>query len=355
MADRDRAAIDVDPLGIPAELLADGERLRGERFVGLDQVEILELPAGLGQRLAAGGDRADAHDRGIDAGRGEALDARQDRRAAALGLLARGDDQGGGTVVEARGVGGGDRTVLLEGRTQPGEAGDEHALTDELVLVDDRVALAALDRDRRDLAVEPAFAPRRLGLVLAGGSEFVLRVAADLILLGQIFGGDAHVIAVEDVRQAVLDHDVDQLDRTHLLAGAQRLGVRGERHILLAAGDDQLGVARQDRLGGHHHRAQARSAHLLHAPGRDLLGHAGSHRGLAGRVLALRGGEHLAQDHFVHLLGLHAGLLERGDDRDAAELMGGRCRIGTEKAADGGALGGGDDDLGHGRMLLLQI
>src|SRR5436305_8671905 len=47
MADRNRAAIDVDLAGIPAEVLVDRAGLRRERFIGLDQVEIADAPAGL--------------------------------------------------------------------------------------------------------------------------------------------------------------------------------------------------------------------------------------------------------------------------------------------------------------------
>src|SRR5882672_7706658 len=46
MAERDRAAIDVELRWIEAEFLADGQRLRGEGFVGLDEVEVLDRPAG---------------------------------------------------------------------------------------------------------------------------------------------------------------------------------------------------------------------------------------------------------------------------------------------------------------------
>src|SRR3546814_15735125 len=69
-----------------------------------------------------------------------------------------------------------------------------------------------------------------LGLVLRGGRERVLVLAGDLILLGEVLGGDAHVIAVEDVGQAVLDHRVDQFETAHLLAAAHVLGVGGEAH-----------------------------------------------------------------------------------------------------------------------------
>ena len=42
MADRDRAAVDVDLAGIPAEALVDSDSLGRERFVGFDQIEIVD-------------------------------------------------------------------------------------------------------------------------------------------------------------------------------------------------------------------------------------------------------------------------------------------------------------------------
>ncbi len=55
-------------------------------------------------------------------------------------------------------------------------------------------------------------------------------------------------------------------------------------------------------------------------------GHAGLHGGLAGRVLALAGGEDLAEDDLVDVLGGNAGALESGLDRDGAEFVGGQRR-----------------------------
>ena len=40
MPERDGAAVDVDARGIEAELPHDGERLRGERFVQLEQIDV---------------------------------------------------------------------------------------------------------------------------------------------------------------------------------------------------------------------------------------------------------------------------------------------------------------------------
>ena len=69
-------------VGIPAEVLVDRAGLGGEGLVGLDQVEVVGLPAGLLERLAAGRDRAGAHDRRIDAGGRPGDDAGQRREAA---------------------------------------------------------------------------------------------------------------------------------------------------------------------------------------------------------------------------------------------------------------------------------
>ena len=52
VADGDGAAVDVDLGRIEAQLAHHAERLGGEGLVGLDQVEVADLPAGLLQRLA---------------------------------------------------------------------------------------------------------------------------------------------------------------------------------------------------------------------------------------------------------------------------------------------------------------
>ena len=52
VADGDGAAVDVDLRRIPAEVLVDRAGLRRERLIGLDQVEIADVPARLLQRGA---------------------------------------------------------------------------------------------------------------------------------------------------------------------------------------------------------------------------------------------------------------------------------------------------------------
>ena len=83
------------------------------------------------------------------------------------------------------------------------------------------------------------------------------------------------------------------------------------RHRFLAAGDDDIGVAVGDLLHAERHRAQARAAELVEQPGGLLLRHAGLHGGLAAGVLALAGGQDLAEDHLVDLAAVDLRALER--------------------------------------------
>ena len=139
--------------------------------------------------------------------------------------------------------------------------------------------------------------------------------AGDLELAGDVLGRVAHVVAVEGVPQAVLDHGVDHREVAHLHAAAEMRAVRRHRHRFLPAGDDDVGVAGGDLLHAERDGAQPRAAELVQAPGGGLLRQAGADRRLAGRVLALAGGQDLAEDDLVDLVRLDLGALERRLDR----------------------------------------
>src|SRR5262245_10404122 len=66
MADGDGAAIDVDLAGVPGEVLVHCQGLCGESLIGLDQVEIADVPASFLQGFARSGDRPRPHDLGIN-------------------------------------------------------------------------------------------------------------------------------------------------------------------------------------------------------------------------------------------------------------------------------------------------
>src|SRR5262245_29331166 len=73
MAPRDRPAPRVDPRIVvgDAEMIEEGEDLDGESLVDLEQANVVDAEAGLGERLLRGRDRAYAHHLRLDAGKGE--------------------------------------------------------------------------------------------------------------------------------------------------------------------------------------------------------------------------------------------------------------------------------------------
>jgi hypothetical protein len=218
---------------------------------------------------------------------------------------------------------------------------------DVLVGIDHHVALAGRDRDRHDLVLEAAGLLGRLGLVLGGHREAVLLLPGDLPFLGDVLGGRAHVVAVEGVPQAVLDHRVDELHVAHLGAAAHMGRVGGERHRFLAARHDDAGIAVGDLLHRDRDGAQPRAADLVEAPGGLVVRDPRVDRRLPGRVLPLRGGEDLAEDDLVHLGGVDLGALERRLDGDRAEIVGGGVGEAAVERADGGAGRADDDDVIH--------
>src|ERR1700683_1644883 len=166
MPDGDGAAVDVDLLGIPGEVFVDRAGLRGERLVGLDEIEVADIPAGLLQRRARGGDRPGAHDLRIDAGLRPRHDTGEGRLAQLGGLARLHQHHRAGAVVDARGVTGRDRALLVESRAQLADRLEGGAVFGIFVAIDDDVALTAFDRYRGDFVLEFPGLLRRFGLIL---------------------------------------------------------------------------------------------------------------------------------------------------------------------------------------------
>ena len=136
---------------------------------------------------------------------------------------------------------------------------------------------------------------------------------------------------------------VSEVIMGQILTAAQ--GQNPARQASIAAGDDDRGIAVEQRLVSECDRAQAATAELVDAPGRAFHRNTGGDRGLAGRVLALGCGQNLAHDDFGDAARLDAGPLQCGLDGDGAEVM---RRGGGERAveaADRGAGGADDDDI----------
>ena len=117
---------------------------------------------------------------------------------------------------------------------------------DRLVAIDDE-RRALLLRDRRSAGSRRRTRPRRSRarrLLMAARGVVVLRVAADVVVLGDDLAGVAHVALLERAPQAVVDHRVDDLAVAHAQPVAHaRQQVGAVAHRLHAAGDGDVDVA----------------------------------------------------------------------------------------------------------------
>ena len=87
MAERDRAAVDVDPRRVDAQLAHDGDRLHREGLVDLEQIDVGQLPADLRGDLPHRFDRRHHHHLRREAARRLADDARHRRQCRARGAV----------------------------------------------------------------------------------------------------------------------------------------------------------------------------------------------------------------------------------------------------------------------------
>jgi len=167
-----------------------------------------------------------------------------------------------------------------------------------LVGINHDIALAGFHGEGRDFIFELAGLLCGFGLVLAGYGELVLLVPADLPFFGNVFSGLAHVVAVEGVPQPVFDHGVDHFHIAHLGACAHMRAMGRQGHVFLTARQHDCGVAEHDMLRTDCDRPQARPADLVQRPSGRFDGQTGIDMRLARGVLALTGGQNLAQNGF---------------------------------------------------------
>src|SRR6185295_7443227 len=123
MAERDRAAVDVEPIGIDRQRAQAGEDLRGEGFVQLDEIDLVEGQAGELQRFLDRRNGSDAEALRLDAGGREGDEARHRREAGSPRASGGGDDHRRGAVARLRRVPCGHRPLRVEGWPELREGG----------------------------------------------------------------------------------------------------------------------------------------------------------------------------------------------------------------------------------------
>src|SRR4029450_8219401 len=141
VAERDAAAVRVGALRRQLQVAHDRQRLRGERLVDLEHVDVLDLDPLLVQHRAHGRRRPDTHVARPDPGEPVGHQPPQGRQPALLGHPALGEHHRRRRVVDPGRVPGGHRSVGLEDRLELGHPLQGGVGADVLVGVEDGGAL----------------------------------------------------------------------------------------------------------------------------------------------------------------------------------------------------------------------
>src|SRR5690606_20673265 len=178
----DACSSDLDPgvVVLDTQLAHDGQALGGEGFVQLDDVDLIDAQALPVQQLAYCRYRADAHDARLDAGGGHAEDPGHRLEAVFLHCVGTGDQHGGGAVVDAGGVAGGNAAVFTEGGGQCGQFLQGGGAGMLVGVENQRLLLATRDLDGDDFLGEDAGGLSLGGLLLGTQGEQVLVLAGDV-------------------------------------------------------------------------------------------------------------------------------------------------------------------------------
>ena len=136
MAERDRAAERIDFRRVEADIADHRQRLRGERFVEFDPVQLLLRDADLLQRARNRFLRPDAHDLRRHAGHRETDEARERRQVVVLERLLARQQHRAGAVGHLRTVAGRHGAAHAEHRLQLGQCFERRVRARAFVGVD---------------------------------------------------------------------------------------------------------------------------------------------------------------------------------------------------------------------------
>ncbi len=320
VAKRDRPAQRIDLGRVEAELLDDRKALRRECLVQFDPVDRVLPDARAAQDLGNRRDRAHAHDLGRDSADGEADPARKRREAQLLQHPFTDHDRRTRAVRGLRAVARGHRALGRKHRLELGQAVGARIAARALVAIEAALARDDLarceighifaDRIRRDLGGELA---ARLGgerLAVTRQREGVLLLARHLPPRGDPFRGQPH--AVGDAEVLVLGE--------HLGVEREPAEHRDHAHALGAGGDDDVGLAGADAVGGDRDRVQPGGAEAIDRHPRHAVRQPGEQQTDARDVHALFVlGHGAADDHVLDALRLDLRYLHQDTLQDVRQ------------------------------------
>ena len=163
---------------------------------------------------------------------------------------------------------------------------------------------------RNDLILELASLDCCSSLLLGSQCQLVLHFTGDAVLLCNVLSGDAHVVAVENVPNTVMYHQVNHLDVVHTSAPANLVCiVRCIGHGLSTASHDALVIAGLDDLSCQAHSTHGGCANLVDGHCRSGDRQTCADHDLTADVLTQTALQHAAGDGFVDCSNVNASLL----------------------------------------------
>src|SRR4051812_45087293 len=345
VAERDRAAVDVDLGQVGAGLLLPREHHRREGLVDLDQVDVVDRQAGLLQGVRRRRDGRREHVDRVGAAHGEMVHSGAGSEVVLLERPLADHEDRGGAVRDLRRDRRGDPAALahrLE-RLHLLEAG-----------VTPRTFVGGDAFVSGDLAVEPALVDRLDRPPMRLEREGLHVLAGDAPLLGDELGA---VELVDRLVAVARDPALRPAEGVGLLqsdggGGAEGRADRDLAHVLHAAGDDDVLGAAHDALGGEVQGLLARAALAVDRRTGHLFRQTGGQPRGAGDVARLRPQRvEAAEDDVFDHRGVDAGPADElfEDVRPQVGGVGGRQT--TVLLADRGADRFDDVGLGHGSRL----
>ena len=345
--DRDRAAIDVDPLLVDPQLAHHGERLRGERLVQLHEIDLAELDAGSLEQPADGGDRSDPHHGGVDSRDGRADERSERLDAERPGVLLARDHERGGAVVDPARVARRHRPAVAEGRPERGELLGRRVRT--------RVLVAIQLAGRHELVGEAALVLGLRPAPLRAEGERILVVARDVPALGDVLPRLAHrlprvPLLVPRIREAPAERRVVH---DAVAPRVRRVGLgrhqRRPRHRLDASRDEEVAVPGDHRVARADDCGEPGRAQAVHGHPRDRLRQSRQQRREPSDVaVVLPGLVRAAEPDVLDLRRRDARALDGGRDRECGEVVGSHRRKPAAVPADRRSHRREDDRAAHG-------